>query len=918
MISIDFPYVLLFLPIIIAIIIYIATKMNTKNIRKKRIITTIRILLISCLILALSGINIVHKSKTTTTVFLVDVSDSINSQIGETNQFIKNAINQMPKNNKAGIIAFGSDAKVEQFVSERKIFSKIETTPIKTATNLEKAIQAGLALFNDDSSKRLVLLTDGEQNEGTISNMVSSINSSKVAVNVIKIDNQKSAETYVSNVIVPNNISIGDTFQIKVEIKSNIKTTAKLSLYSGKTLKSTQNVEIETGINNFIFKDTLTESGIGSYRAYIEPIDDTITVNNEYVAFTNVKAIDNILLVEGKEGQSDEFVKILNSINLNYDICLPDEAPTKLNDLLKYKEIILVDVYAEDLRKDFMNNIESYVKDYSGGVIAIGGENSFALGQYRNTALEEVLPVYMDLKGEKEIPEIAIALVIDHSGSMDYGNKYVNRLNLAQQAAVKSLETLRETDTIGVLAFDDTYSWVVDFQKAQNIENITEKILSIGIGGGTSIYPALSEAANKLKESSAKIKHIILLTDGEDGYRQYDDLIEIINDNNITLSTVAIGSGSDLNLLEELADKGNGRSYFTDIDTDVPKIFAQEIFLSAKTYLVNREFTPIITSNHEIIKDVAVDGLPKMLGYIASTKKETATSILVSDENDPILTVWQCGLGKTAAFNTDVENKWTRNYSGWEKYKLMWENIIKWCITNTSNEENSISVKQENNHAIIDFTTKDYSANTKVTAVYTDEDGNSYETQFKAIAPSKYTTDIELNKIGIYNINIRQSNNNEIVSNQNTAIAMQYSKEYTFDNDSSVLDDFLKQTNGTYITQPEEIFKSKLQTVQATVSLTNTFIYICVFLFLFDIANRRLGFIESIFNKITLSLKFNKTRKDVKIKDINVKFNKIKNKEEKDINIDDKKHSKTKKVNADKKENNILDTQELLNRRKKR
>ena len=252
------------------------------------------------------------------------------------------------------------------------------------------------------------------------------------------------------------------------------------------------------------------------YKAVIEPDEDTIAVNNTYVTFSQIGAKPKVLLVEGKAGIADEYEKILTAANIGYDKVTGNGVPISLSQLNTYKAVITLDVHYDDLRAGFAKTLESYVKDYSGGYICIGGENSYALGGYRDTELEEILPVDMDLEGEKEIPKMAMTMVIDQSGSMaspSIDNSSVTGLDLAKQAAISGVRELRETDEVGVLAFDDKYNWTVPITKVDDTDKIAESIRTIGDGGGTSIYPALEEAYAKIITSDAKIKHIILLTD---------------------------------------------------------------------------------------------------------------------------------------------------------------------------------------------------------------------------------------------------------------------------------------------------------------------------------------------------------------------------------------------------------------------
>ena len=85
----------------------------------------------------------------------------------------------------------------------------------------------------------------------------------------------------------------------------------------------------------------------------------------------------------------------------------------------------------------------------------LGGDQSFGLGGYYKTALEEILPVRSDFEKEKEKPSLAMILVIDKSGSMG-GEK----IELAKEAAKSAIELLGPNDKVGVIAFEGDVFWV--------------------------------------------------------------------------------------------------------------------------------------------------------------------------------------------------------------------------------------------------------------------------------------------------------------------------------------------------------------------------------------------------------------------------------------------------------------------------
>ncbi len=855
------PFWILLLPILVAILLVTVVKGRLANNRKLKSHLIVRSLVLGLLILALMGISLDLRDSSVATIFLVDLSDSVGHQSSQATTLIKEAMEELPENEKIGIVTFGKDTKLEQFVSDKKLFEEFTSEPVKSATNLEKAVQSAMSMYPEDVGKRLCIVTDGRENEGQIINMCTTLTSNQVEVAYLKLGEEVKQEVYVDSMLIPENVNIGDTFSVKVTIQSNVNTSASLSLYQNDKLKRKENVQLKSGSNTFLFQDTQTESGLKGYRVIIEPYEDTNEINNQYVGFTNAKAASSILILEGTPGNANELAKLCKSINVPYMVMPAGSAPLRMNDLLAYKAIIMVNVYGTDLPKGFMNILESYVKDYAGGVIATGGENSFGMGEYKDTVLEKILPVDMEPKPRQEIPKSSYVLVIDHSGSMGSGdgNSKNDRLQVAKQAAIKALDTIKDGDFLGVLQFDDTYSWVSKLDKVSDRSAIEDKINGIKIEGGTSIYPALEEAYQALKEDDAKIKHIILITDGQDSFNQYDDLMPKIEAAGVTVSSVAIGQDADKKLMMFLAEEGNGRYYEATAESNLPRIFAREILMASDTYIKNREFTPAITKEHEMINEVANEGLPILYGYISTKQKPLANVLLSSDLSEPILAEWRYGLGKTIAFTTDVENKWTARFASFENYPMLWKNMITHVITENDNLKDSLQMIQTADGVTLRYETEEYTNETKIEGVYTNEKGESHAITLHATAPGEFETEVELKEIGIYSLSVRKEEKGQAVNSKNTAVARQFSKEYRFDEDNSSFDRFVQEMGAVKITQGNDIFNIPVTKASTDIMLTNGFLIASILLFFLDILQRRVGvrilyYVNKVWDQVRIKL----------------------------------------------------------------
>ncbi|MEI3338401.1 MAG: VWA domain-containing protein [Clostridium sp.] len=916
-IEVSRAYAFILIPIIL-VFMYIVLK-KFKNLKRKNLVNLIsRILVIIFIVCAMADITLSIKGKNISTIFILDVSDSMSTFKEKGIEFIDKALEEMPKNNKAGVVVFGDNASIDKVMDNKKEYSGIKSAPLKSATNIEEAINTSFSLFDKNASKRIVLITDGEENKGDLLNSVVLLNKENIDLKVYKVSNESGKEVYVESVKVPDNISIGEEFTVTTTIESNVQTKGKLTLFSGRDKKAEEEVEIQKGTNTFVFKDVQTTGGFKNYRVLIETDEDTNGINNEYSCFTNVIAPPNILVIQGKENSALGVIETLKNTSCNYNIVSPNSAPRNLNELLEYKTIVLCDVHKDDLNSGFMDNIESYVKDYGGGVVTFGGENSYALGGYKNTSLEKILPVNMDKKGKNEVPPISISLIIDKSGSMSSGNGEVSKLTLAKEAAMNALDSLRESDEINVIAFDDTYQNVVEMQSASDIKNIKEMIGGITVGGGTSIYPALEQGYKAQLNSKGKIKHIILLTDGEDSFSlsNYTSLVNDIKNEGITLSTVSVGEDANESLLQALANQGSGRYYHTDKYTDIPRIFAREVLLSAGTYIINEEFTPSISSNSEILSGINTkEGIPNLKGYIGTSIKENATEILTSNHHEPILASYRYGIGKTVSWTSDINGQWSSDYLTWNKGAQLIKNAIYWTIPELS-DEGKLSISQEGNEALIEFYSDSNLEGSKIKAIYNSESGSNGEIELTEEEPGKYIGKVKLDEIGFYNFNVREEKDGEIINNYTGAFSLQYSDEYKFNKNKDKVKTLVSEVNGKFINNSKDVFKGELKEAYKKINLSNIFLIFALVLFFLDIVYRRLNLdFLKYFKKVKNSSQNNKKEKskDEENKKEEKEYTNISNEKEKDDIIPKDKKKKQKK----KEEKEQLDVSSLLKNKKK-
>ncbi len=809
----------------------------------------VRSMVTICVLLALLGVKLPTGGNRTATIFLVDLSNSNKAHLEEAEAYLRDTISQMPSGNSYGIVTFGSNTLVEQFVTGEKQYTGLMTIPEKSATNFEEAISKAISMIPENSKGRLVLLTDGKETKGDIHRMAQAVTASRVEMCALLYESEQLQDAYIDNVTLPAYLHPGDEYSIKVLVESNYDTDAVITIFNGSKQVAANQVHLNKGSNHFVFREQvsgeLEGNAMESLRIQVNAAEDGCEENNSYNAFAVVEAPPKVLVITDRNTDITAFSKVLEAAGSDYTVLSALNAPDNIQDMLTYKSIILVDTYIDELPSGFLTNLESYVKDYGCGFVCCGGEDSFALGGYRDTVIETILPVDMELRGMNEAPTMAMVMVIDHSGSMmgDMSGQGGSNLDVAIKATNVAVDNLRDKDYVGVLTFDDGYDWQVQLTKAEERESIKTEVKKIEAGGGTTIKPALQEAFRAISESDASVKHVILLTDGMGETTNYTDVIKNYNEGGITLSTVAVGRDSDTKLLENLAEECGGRYYYSDLSSDIPKIFAREVFLGGDSFIQNGDFALSVRSGHELTKELFAEGWPYVYGYVAASPKTASSSIITSaGKEDPILTVWQYGLGRTVAWNTDVTGEWSGGFSGKEDYAQLWKRIVDYSAGNAHMGEDNVNVVTLSEHMEITYEAKDYGTDTEIMATVINPEGQSSEVKLYATAPGKYKAELPTDQNGMYHFNIRRLEKGEIAGYMTTAAAVQFSDEYKYDVDTSAFISFMEK-QGELINESDYLWTRITKHTGGKKPLANILIATAIVLFLLDVAMRRFQYV---------------------------------------------------------------------------
>ncbi|GAA3403870.1 VWA domain-containing protein [Paenibacillus hodogayensis] len=812
---------------------------------RKRLAVALRGLVVLLLILSLAGLQSYATIERKAIVFVADRSDSMtDSSVLEA--YIRQTEEAKAQRDAAGVVSAGLDAAIEKAADTGSVDTFAFGSRINTQfTRLDEALQLAETLLPTDASPRIVLLSDGRENVGDMLRQGKLLRDKGIPVDVVPLPAKERKDASVDTLSLPEKLYLAEQYSLEVAVSSTFAGPAVLRVYEDNREISGQQVTLEKGQNRFVLRGLAKEQGLHRYRAELYADGDEVSANNAAYAFSRVTGPPKVLLVEGSEGAAQSLKAVLDAGLVPYDAIVPEMLPRELADYSAYDSVVLANVPATSMSESQMTMIEQSVRDYGIGLVMTGGEDSFGLGGYFKTPIERALPVYMDLRGKREIPSLALMLVLDKSGSMSGGG-----IELAQEAATRTIQLMREQDTIGVVAFDSSPWWVVEPQLLKDPKQVIDKVNSIQADGGTEIYAAVEQAYAKLRKVDAQRKHIILLTDGQSATNpNYASLAGDMVKDNITLSSVAIGDGADTQLLEQLARMAKGRYYFTNDQSTVPAIFSREAVLISRTYIVDQPFVPSIGQAADW-NPLFAGGVPRVHAYIATTPKETAEIALTSPEPDPLLARWQYGAGKAVAWTSDLTGKWAGDWVAWDRFQDVFSRIVKWTFPQFQASPIELTSRLEGGSVTLDVIS---AAGGALKAIVTDEELKQTEVTLEPTVPGEYTGQLAIGKPGVYLTQISSvpeegseggTGNGTGGIAATTGFVIPYSPEYRIGADDGA--DKLKQlaelTGGRVLQldKPGDAFGGETTAKKRVRDLSQALLIAALLLWLADIAVRRL------------------------------------------------------------------------------
>ncbi len=797
-------------------------------------------LIIVLLVALLADMTVYRDKDEVNTVILVDYSASTEDSYSAIEAYVEEIAASSGEKNRISVVAYGKDVlSVTGFWEEEEgllnSFQNSEEMPECDATNPEEALYYAESLLDDRENQRIILISDGIQTDGDALAAAEVLAEKGVFVDTVCIPTKAVGyEMQVNRLSHPESLSLGEKTEVTAVVQSNYEGAAEIQFMDNGTIFSRRIVNIKEGLTELTAEYTPDSLGVHELSARIVAIQDDISENNVAYSWFEVGGLGNILLLDGT-GRESALLSNLLSKEYSVTVISPEEAAGYANQLAAYHGVIIMNVSNADLPEGFDKALETYVKKYGGGLLTSGGGNTYAYGEMAETAFEELLPVTLE-KGEEQTT--AMIIVMDTSSSMQGLNH-----QMAIQGTMQCIETLAETDYVGVLTFDRTVNVIYELASMEYEDAILEAVEQIELGRGTYMTEATREAYNQLKDFEADNKHVIILSDGEPQDSGYIRVIKQMAANGITVSAIAVGRGADRRIMQVIADTGGGNYYNASGVNDLPDIMVEEAVSAIDSYRQTGTFPISIASYSTLLGGVDAERLPAVSGYMTTFLKRGAQQLLTVNGGEPLYVQWQYGTGRVGSFTADLRGSDSEKLYASEDGQQLMKNMVAAVIrADGMVTALDVALTQENHTATIDVSVSLKGKETvAVTVLAPDNSEQTVETSLTTDGTYQGTFDCSVP--GAYSVTVTHLDaDGGLLDYTQTHVASSYSAEYnaftTLDGEA-LLAQISEVTGGKMSYTLSGVLDFTGQYLEQEIDPTVALLVVVLVLFLGDIAVRK-------------------------------------------------------------------------------
>jgi uncharacterized membrane protein len=834
----------------------------------------LRCLVITFIVLALAETHARKPDENLTVLFVWDRSLSIPPEPNDAGtedmrkqrlmEFINDAVEKRKSKSgdRAGVIVFGRRPRLElpPAAVPKLGFHKILSPIDDTYTDIASAIKLALASFPEGTAKRIVLISDGNENIGRAEEQARIARQNGVEIDVVPLAarNRNQNEVLVERIEVPAQTDKDTRLPIRIVLRSFNPNTVMGSLHLTKTsidmideqpineaVAETQ-VKLRPGLNVYYYQQAGSKKeDTYTYEAKFVPIhvEDARGIvimdklpgdrveNNRSSAAVMARGQRSLLIIEPRLGDHqllmDRLQKTKPSLKItNIEPKTLPQDPAKLAMVLaKFDAVVLANIPAEAITEEQQKVLRANTHDQGTGLIMIGGPQSFGAGGWQDTELEKALPVISDLKSIKVEGKSGLVQIM-HASEMADGNAWQRKI------AKLAIEKLSPMDMVGVCYYDHMLAgggaWHIPFQLiGNNRAAMIARLNDMQPGDMPDADPFFIMAYKELTNPAYGLgtKHIIFISDG-DHWGLNPPLLAKVKAAKITCTTVCITTHglAEIQKMAAVAKLTGGRSYHIKDPSELPAIYIKESRLISQSFVHDKKFTPKLVDRSGPTEGMA-DNLEDLYGFVRTTRRPSPLVEVpietpkIGEGKFPILAHWQYGLGKAVAFTSDArsllrekENYWDKDWASSDMYVKFWEQTVDFALrTGDTGKFLQMTTEMRDGkvRVIIDANENDADktplTNVKIkagimTPSFKGPDSRKGEVEFEQKSAGVYEGEFSADEVGSYFINIQASwvkGGKEFVDNVRGSATIPYSPEFAeMESNAALLENISRITGG--------------------------------------------------------------------------------------------------------------------------
>lgn len=791
-------------------------------------------------------------------LFVVDGSASLGpARQAEALAFVDSALSHQRKGDVAGVVVFGAEAMVDAQLQPDLSIGSLESRPNPNASDLAAGLRLGTALLPADRTRRIVLLTDGEQTRGDAAGQTLLAAGDDLDVSVVPLLGTDQPEALIEDLIAPGTVDEGASYEVRVVARSEREATGKLRLYRNDRYLGEMPVTLPADRSTVLsFRQDGAEAGLVRFRAQLEvdPSLDGAPENNVGIATVEVRGRPKVLLVERDEGQSRYLATVLRNVGFTVDETDAAGLPPTVSALRGYAAVFLSDVPSYAVAGATQDALEVFVRDLGGGLVMLGGDESFGVGGWYGSPVERALPVRMDIDDKARFPKLGMVLALDKSCSM--GGEAGSKLGMAKEAAIRTAELLSDRDMLGLVTFDAASTWVSPLAPMEGRrDSVLGDIASIRSGGGTDLYPALEAAATGLAASDAALRHVVVLSDGMTAPGAFEDLVVRAHaEDGVTLTAIALGTDADQATMRQLSLWGGGNFYYVTDQHAIPAVFTREALLATRSFLIEEPITAALAMPSDLTRGLRA-ALPPLGGYVATQAKDRAVVAMVAQRSagdaghagpDPLLAHWRYGLGRAVAFTSDAKARWGRDWLGTEGYTQLWTQVGRWVAGAASASGLGASAEIRDGELVLTVDALDPSGQFRNflagEARVVAPDNRVRQLPLHQVGPGRYEARMPVDQDGSWLAGVSLVDGDDPVGQMVVEAVQAYSPEFRrHEAGGALLDELARLGHGKVLTDPAEAFARTEVPRKVPRPLWPPLVPLAAALLLADVAGRRLA-----------------------------------------------------------------------------